>query len=200
MVLRTVVVVVGAAALSACGSGMKLQSGKQAAAEAVYALSGPTSAPGGASSFGLGTFSASCAKGGSVGVEGFSVNVNTSGGGADVGQTLSLTYKGCTVDTKAGPLVFNGTIDVTQRVVAGGSGATVEQAFHGKMYLQGAYDDFLELNVSERVEVATGSSGGSVAVVLKGDVTDASGRYTFDEAVAVSPGTVSVQASSSAKP
>ena len=194
MNVRTVVAVGIAAALSACGPGMKLQSGKQAAAEAVYALSGPTSG-----GFGGGAFNASCAKGGSVGFEGFQLNVNTGGGGASVGQTLSLSYKGCSVATQAGTMVLNGTIDVTQYVAAGTAGASVQQGFKGKMYLQGAFDDFLDMEVTEGIDVTTGGQGTSAAVVLKGSVANSTGSYSFNDTISVTPGTVSVQVSASAK-
>lgn len=198
---KHLMVVAVAVAVSACGGpGAKIASGKQGAAEAVYALSSPTQqpAPGDITVNGNGTFGLKCKDGGSAALSGFASGQAGPTGGSFTGG-FTIEYQSCGLATKQGTVVVNGKLTMSQAVSAGQSGAAFEQTFKGKVTLSGAIDDFLDVDVRQVLN-ATATGGGAVAMNLKGTVSNSSGTYTFDEAVDVTPGQISVQSSGSAKP
>src|SRR5439155_19458504 len=131
-------VAVGALALVACGPGAKIGGGKQGAAEAMYAASGPTS--GGVSgaspidlpNFGFSTdIGVTCRYGGKATLKGYQLAnfIDPSNPqNITVGQSFSMAYDRCGVaKLEVGVAELNGTWDVKQQVVTSGSSVNVEQ-------------------------------------------------------------------------
>jgi hypothetical protein len=185
--------------LVACGPGAKIAPGKQGAAEALYAASGPTSgAVDGASGVDVGfggDISASCRHGGKAVLKGFGVVTDLSGGLNQVATKYTVAYENCgTTQTSAGVCTLNGSWEVVQKIETTSASALVEQSFKGKVFYNGACDDFIEADVSQRVAVGQlNVSSGAVSVNLVGRVSNASGSYDFNEAVNVTAGNLSVQ-------
>lgn len=193
--------VVSALALCACGPGAKIAAGKEGAAQALYSASGaaskgrdPYSQP---IDYGL-TATYKCREGGEATLSGFQTVTDFTGGGVNVGQSFDIAYKNCgSVKTKYGVAILNGTWTATQAVVTTGTSVDVAQKFKGKILYQGAMDDFLDADVVQTVAVnASDVTSGSVSMILKGTISDSSGTYTFDEAVSVTAGDISVTVSS----
>ena len=191
---------VGAAlVLVACGPGAKIGGGKQGAAEALYAASGPTSGSTsrtqGVIDVTLSDLSVACRFGGDATMKNFVLKVDTAGLGANVGQQFDMAYNNCgAVKTDVGVANLNGSFKLVQAVQTSTSAVSVSQTFKGKVTFDGAFDDFLEADIVQSVDASALSSGsGQVSVVLKGTLTDSSGTYTYDEAVNVTAGTLSVQ-------
>ncbi len=183
-------------ALSACGPRAQISGGKQGASEALYAASGPMK--GGADKYGskidvTGNLTVSCAEGGSTTLRGFGI-VLGSGGFTDVGQSFTADYNNCGVMTGLGVATLNGSLGVVQSVKVAGSTVDVEQSMKGKLLWQGACDDFLDIDVVQKVSAGAlnQTSGPGVSMILKGKVINTEGAFTFDEAVSVTPGKVSV--------
>lgn len=193
------------AALFACGPGAKLGGGKEGAASALFTAMGPTKASGSALSLaGQGidahaNVTASCAHGGSVELSGFGIATNITGTTTSVSTSYTVQYNGCGVTTWDNPntpavendtVVLNGNITVTQDVnVATASGA-VSQGIKGKINYNGAFDDYLDVDVSESVEWSKlDTSGGSVSVNLDGSVKTSTDTYTYaKESITVTGG------------
>lgn len=181
--------------LVACGPGAKITEGKQGAAEALYAASLPTKAGADRAATPIdltGAVKWNCPEGGSAEITGFSVNIGL-GTGTSVSQSINLQYNGCGLaKSDVGVAVYNGTLQVSQKVLASSSGAAIEQSFKGKVLVQGAFDDFLDADVTQSVQAgALGTSGAGVAMTLKGTVANSSGSYAFDESVSVTAGRIS---------
>ena len=70
----------------------------------------------------------------------------------------------------------------------------IAQTFKGKITFDGAFNDFLEADIVQSVDVSSlRAAPVQVSVILKGTLTDSSGTYTYDEAVNVTAGNLSVQ-------
>jgi hypothetical protein len=123
------------------------------------------------------------------------LKTDTLGGAANIGAQYDVAYENCGVTkTDVGDLVLGGNWQVVQSVQASAGTAKVAQTFKGKVTFGGAFNDFLDADIVQTVDATSlGSTGGSVAVVLKGTLTDSSGTYTYDEQVNVTAGNVSVQ-------
>ena len=183
--LLLVTLAVTATSLTACGPGAKIGGGKQGAAEALYAATGPTKASADRAATPLDLTAAltvKCPDGGEASLTGFSIDIGI-GTSTSVSQSFTLNYKNCGLATSsAGTAVYNGSLTVSQVVKAGSGTASVEQGLKGKVAVQGAFDDFVQADVSQSVVAsAIGSGGGSVAMHLKGTIATSSGSYTFDE-------------------
>jgi hypothetical protein len=181
-------------ALTGCGPAAKLGGGKQGAASAAAALSGPTkgAADRAATPADLTDLTASCAKGGSAKLSNFKASVDLSGGTAVV-QTYTMTLVGCGLaSSEAGDALYDGTLEVSQKVLTSSAGVKVEQSFKGHVTIGGAFVDYLDTDVTQTVDVAALGQSGAVSVLFKGTVTNASGTYTYDEAVSVTGGVVSI--------
>lgn len=189
------------AALSACGPGAKISAGKEGAAQALYSASGAASKGqdpyGQPIDFGI-TATYKCREGGEATLSGFQTVTDFTGGGVNVGQSFDIAYKNCgTVKTRYGVAILNGTWTTTQAVVTTGTSVDVAQKFKGKILYQGAMDDYLDADIVQTVAVnAADVSTGSVSMVLKGTLSDSSGTYTYDEAVSVTAGDISVTVNS----
>jgi hypothetical protein len=182
-------------AFCACGPKAQISGGKQGASEALLAATGPMK--GGADKYGskidiTGAVDVKCAQGGSASLRGFGV-VLGGGGFADVGQSFTADYNNCGVMTDLGVATMNGSLAVVQSVKVDGSSVDVDQSIKGKLLWQGACDDFLDIDVTQKVAVSalTQTSGG-VSMVLKGKVINTEGTFDFNEAVNVTAGKVSV--------
>jgi len=187
-----------AVAISACGGAAKVGGGKDGAAQALHAMSAPTkeSANRAASPLNLTDLTVSCAKGGTAKLSNFAATVDTSGGGVKVVQSFTMELAACGLATSdAGDALYTGSVKVAQSVITDASGVRVDQHFTGKVTISGAFNDFLDTDISEQVAVSQLGASGNVSVVLKGSLTDSSGSYTYDEAVNVNGGSIAVDSS-----
>lgn len=187
------------AALSACGPGAKVGGGKQGAAQALMAASAPTKAGSDKASGGVdltGAVSYTCPEGGNAQLQDFTTDVST-GTTVSVSQKFNIVYQGCGLaKSEAGTAAYDGTLAVVQKVVTGAAGVTVEQTFSGKVTIGGAFDDFLDVSATQKIDVASlGANGGSVSMHLDGTVADTSGSYTYNEQVDVTAGSIVVDVS-----
>jgi hypothetical protein len=194
--LRFALIAVTTTSLFACGPGAKIGNGKQGAAEALMAATMPTKAGSDkAATPGLiPDFSWNCPKGGTARFSGFSVSLGTLGA-TNVSQKFTLKYDNCGLATSsAGTAVYNGDMSVDQSVVTStstaGASVDVDQKLVGKVLVQGAFDDFVDANVQQKVAVTALNGTGSVTATLIGTVATSSGSYDFNEAVNVTAGSV----------
>ncbi|MDP1825229.1 MAG: hypothetical protein Q8L48_18365 [Archangium sp.] len=195
MVKRILMVVVSSFAMMACGPGAKID-GKQGAAEALFAGSQPTKANTAASPVDI---SANCPEGGTASITGAGVSVNIGGGGAGVGTNFNMKYNGCGVArSDLGVAIYNGELTFSQNITAASGNASISQAFKGRVLVQGAYDDFLDVDVSQQVAVGDlGASGTGVSVILKGTISTTEGTFTYDESINVTAGKISAKINAS---
>ncbi|MBE2248031.1 MAG: hypothetical protein IAE78_00700 [Myxococcus sp.] len=191
---RIALIALSTLGLVACGGTAKIGGGKEGAAQAFYAASSASSA--GANRMGqpldvTGSVTWKCPEGGEASLNGFTLNVNTGGGqNATVNQSFTIKYTNCgAAKSAAGVAIYNGSYTVTQAVVTSASGASVDQTFKGRVEVQGAFNDFLEVDVKQSVTVsALSSSSGTVSMRLVGTITTSEGANTFNEDVNVSAG------------
>lgn len=199
MKLSPIAVAMSALALAACSPAAKIGNGKQGAAEALYAASMPTSAKTDTAGAGVdvsGSVSFSCPEGGTASLSNFQASLSLDAG-VSFGSKFKLAYDQCGLaKADVGVAVYNGSFDVTRALVAGGGSATYAQTFKGKVLVQGAFDDFLEVDATQNLAASALNGTGSVAMTLKGTVSVSSGTYTYDEAVNVTAGQLSVQRTS----
>jgi hypothetical protein len=160
--------------LAACGGpGVKLGGGKTGAAQALQAASAPTKAGVNKSASPIdvtGALDYQCPHGGSARLEAFKVNVNDTAAGGVVSQSFIVKYTKCGLaQSQAGIVIYDGRFEVAQRVEESALGGTVEQTFKGRLTLSGAFDDFLEADIKQRVaDSALGA--GNVSVRLEGSL------------------------------
>ncbi len=197
MVKRVLAVFVASLAMMACGPGAKID-GKQGAAEALFAASRPSKSKADPSATPIdltGGVTFNCPEGGSADISGAGISI----GGGNVSTALTMTYKGCGLaKSNVGVAIFNGDLTFSQNVTTGGSAVGVSQSFKGKVLVQGAYDDFLDADVSQTVNVSDlGTSGANVAMTLKGTISTSDGTFTFDEMVSVMSGTITAKVAAS---
>lgn len=193
MVRRIVTLAVGSLVMVACGPGAKID-GKQGASEAMLAASQPSKAKADSASTPVdltGNISWNCPEGGTANISGASISVGT--GGVSTGVTLR--YNGCGLaKSNAGVAIFNGDMTMAQKIETGGGNVSVNQSFKGKLLVQGAYDDFLDADVTQQVAVGDlGAAGKGVSMSLKGTITTSDGTFTFDEMLTVMSGTITAR-------
>ncbi len=193
MVKRISMLVVGSLVMVACGPGAKID-GKQGAAEALFAASQPSKASNSASPIDV---SANCPHGGTAEINGVGISIGN--GGAGVGTNFNMKYNACGVAKgDIGVAIYNGELKFSQNIMASSGNALIEQGFKGKVLVQGAYDDFLDVDVSQRVAVGDlGANGTGVSVVLKGTISTSEGTFTFDESINVVAGQISAKINAS---
>lgn len=197
MVKRILMLVVGSLAMVACGPGAKID-GKQGAAEALFAASGPSKAKADPSSTPIdltGGVDWKCPQGGNASIGGAGISVGTGG----VSTSVTLTYKDCGM-TKSdiGVAIFNGDMTLSQSVVTAGGNVSVDQGFKGRVKVQGAYDDFLEADVKQQIAVGDlGVTGKGVTMKLVGTITTSEATWTFDEMVTVTAGQITAKINAS---
>ncbi len=196
--------VIFAAALSfaACGPKAEIGDGQQGAAEALYAAGTPaisSTASNAASPLTInftGDTSVACRFGGSADFKDFGLATDTGGTGFSSGAKFTLSYDNCgIVRSSAGTAIFNGSFDVTQSIVTTNSTVTLAQTFKGKVTVGGAFDDFLQADVTQNLDVSgvNATDGARVSESLVGTVADDSGSFTFNNRVSVTAGNLSVQ-------
>jgi hypothetical protein len=182
--------------LVACGPGAKIGGGKQGAAAAATALSAPTrrAADRAATPADLTDLNSTCSKGGTAKLSNFKAQVDTSGGGASVSQTFTMQLVACGLaSSELGTALYNGTVEVSQKVITGANGVQIEQSFKGRVSIDGAFSDYLDTDVAQTVDISSLGTDGSVSVLLKGSVANSSGTYAFNEVVNVTQGSLAVQ-------
>lgn len=193
---RIAILAVGTLALVGCGPGAKIGNGKQGAAEALMAASGPTKA--GSDKAGTpvdltGAVSWNCPKGGTAKLSGFSLNVNVTGG-ASISQSFKIEYLACGLaDSDQGVAIYNGTMALEQKIVTSTSGVDIEQKFVGRVSVQGAFDDFIDANVTQKISAGVLNGTGSVSATLIGTIKTSSGSYDYNEAVTVTGGRITAE-------
>ncbi len=195
--MNTRLLTISAAVLSfcACGPQAQISGGKQGASEALFAASQPLK--GGADKMGSkidlsASIESKCPQGGSVSLHGFGVALGGNGL-VDVSQTFTADYNNCGVMTSSGVAGLTGSLKVGQAVKVEAGSVGVDQTIKGKLSWSGAVNDFLDIDVSQKVAVeALSQTSGGVSMVVKGTVIDTEGTYTFDESVSVTPGKITV--------
>jgi hypothetical protein len=191
---RIALIALSTLGLVACGGTAKIGGGKEGAAQAFFAASSASALGASRSTTPLdvtGSATWKCPEGGEASLQGFSLNVNTSGGAAaSVNQSFTIKYTNCgAAKSAAGVAVYNGSFNVTQAVVANTSGASLDQTFKGRIAVQGAFNDFIDADVKQQVSVTgISSSSGLVAMKLVGTLTTSETTHTFNEEVNVSAG------------
>lgn len=191
MVKRISMLVVSSLAMMACGPGLKID-GKQGAAEAMFAASQPTKQNASASPADL---TANCPEGGTAEITGAGINIGIGSGSAGVGTSFNMKYNGCGVSKNdQGIAIYNGELKFSQNISTSSGSANVSQAFKGRITVNGAYDDFLDVDVTQQVAVGDlGAQGTGVSVILKGSIATSEGSFTFDESVEVTAGKISAK-------
>ncbi|MBE2248943.1 MAG: hypothetical protein IAE78_05280 [Myxococcus sp.] len=171
--------------LMGCGGpGVKVGGGKTGAAQALQAASAPTKSGVSKATGGIdvsGNVDYACPHGGSASLSNFALSVTGTEAGGVVAQKFTLAYSNCGLArSEAGVALYNGSFEVNQRIEGSEAGGTVEQSFKGRVTLSGAFDDFLEADVKQRV-AASALGQGTVSVKLEGSLKNASGAYTYAE-------------------
>lgn len=171
--------------LAACGGpGVKLGGGKTGAAQALQAASAPTKAGVNKSASPIdvtGAVDYQCPHGGSARLENFKLSVNGNAEGGVVSQSFTVNYVKCGLaKSEAGIALYDGSFEVAQRIEGSASGGTVEQSFKGRVTLSGAFDDFLEADVKQRVAVSS-LGAGTVSVRLEGSLKTSAGAHAYAE-------------------
>lgn len=191
----TVLAAAVVAMTTGCGGSAKLGGGKQGAANALAAASKPTKAGAGAAATPVDVMPVnySCPHGGSATLGAFTQEVDlTSASAGAVKQQFTITYAACGLaQSEVGVAVYDGSFTVTQSIVGSDTGGTIKQQFKGRVAVGGAFNDFLEADVAQEISgsVLDGTSG---SVKLVGTLTNASGAYSYDESVSVSPSSLEV--------
>lgn len=192
--MMTLAVVV-AGLLSGCGGAAKVGGGKDGAASALSAASKPTKsgADRAATPVDLSALSYTCPEGGSATMTDFTSEIVATATGGSVAQVFTVTYKACGLaKSEAGVALYDGSYKVEQRIEGTAAGGTVAQRFSGRVTITGAFNDFLEADVTQTLAAsALGADGASMKLV--GTLKNASGAYTYDESLSVS-GTLPVAA------
>ncbi len=193
-------VAVMALGVAACGPShgtAKVAAGKDnaaAQAQMVGAAMGGVSGSG-TGAVGAGTYSFNCPAGGNASI---SASVNTSGftGGSQTGSaavTYSVTYNGCTMGRNStGDITLYGTINIEYTVMTGSGSGNVQMRLNGRVNFYGAYDDFLNADVTYTMNYSNlSSTSGSLSMTFNGFIENSSGRYTYtNESINITAGTL----------
>lgn len=173
--------------LTGCGGVAKVGGGKQGAAAALSAASKPTKsgADRAATPADLPALSYSCPEGGTAALTDFTSQLTATATGGSIAQVFTVTYQGCGLaKSEAGVAIYDGSFKVEQRLEGSDQGGTVVQRFSGRVTIKGAFDDFLEADVTQTLSAsAIGAEGASMKLV--GTLSNASGSYTYDETLSV---------------
>lgn len=194
-----------AMSMLACGGGAnaKVGGGKEGAAQALAAASAPTKASSERSATPVdltGDIDWACPYGGSAKLSGFQ-DVNIQGGvGVSVAQSFQIAYANCGLaQSDVGTAIYNGTLDVTQKVDVSAGGVFLDQQLKGRLTIGGAFEDFLDTDVTQRVAVTALGGNGSVDMELKGSLSNSSGSYSYDGSISVNGGSLPAVVDMSAK-
>lgn len=191
---RLMVVPFVAAAFLACGPGAKIGGGKEGAAQALFAASSVSNSgsSGGSGVDALASVSVNCPKGGKANL---AVDVTSLGGLAGGATNLKISYADCGLaGSDVGTAIYNGALNLSQKVAVAAGSANISQKFTGKVMLQGAFDDFIDANVTQEIVASKlTSTSGAVAMKLVGTITTSSGTHSFDEEVNVTAGSIKAE-------
>src|SRR3990167_4017414 len=168
--------------LTGCGAA-QVGGGKQGAASALAAASKPTKsgADRSVTPVLLSDLNYTCPEGGSATMSNFDSQVQVSGTGGKVVQRFTITYKGCGLaKSEAGVAIYDGSFTVEQNVEGDATGGSVNQRFSGRVTISGAFNDFLEADVTQRI-AASALGAGDASMKLVGTLKNASGSYSYDE-------------------
>ncbi len=179
--------------LVACGPGAKIAATKQGAAEALFAASRPSKAGAdkNAAPAVIGTFSWDCPEGGSAKVVGTGVAVGF-GTTTSVAQNFTLEFDACGLATSDyGNALYDGQLTFTQAVTAAATDVSVSQGIKGRVDVRGAFDDFVDADVTQAIDASALASTADVSMNLKGSITTGEGTFTFDEMVSLVGGHLS---------
>jgi hypothetical protein len=187
-------------ALTACGGpGAKLGGGQQGAAEALAAATRSTTPLAALTGSGLDVVSLSfnCLHGGHVSFAPKSLSVAVGSGGVSAGDTFTLNFHGCgAAKSDVGVAEYEGTLDVTQAVIANSAGARLRQHLRGHLMVKGAFDDTLDVDVTQELAVSeVGLFDTDVTMSLSGTVATQEASFQFDAPVTVSVGHLTVAVS-----
>lgn len=170
-----------------CGAPVKVGGGKAGAAAALSAASKPTkaSATRAAAPIDLTDLGYDCPEGGTAKMSGFTTEVSGNDLGGTVAQRFTLTYVGCGLEkTEAGVAVYDGSFTVEQRIEGTEAGGSIVQKFTGKVTLSGAFEDFLEANVTQTI-AASALGAGDASMKLVGTLRTEAGSYSYNEDLSV---------------
>ena len=197
------VAALSALSFTACGPGAKISGNKESAAAALFAATTPTKASSDKSSGGadiIGSISVKCQEGGTAKLDGFSAILNLGSGSFSAGQKFTLTYDACGLaQSDYGTAIYNGSMVVEQTVDLSGAqgsgvGVAINQKLKGKILVQGAFDDFLDADVTQQVTAsALGTGSGAVTMKLVGSVNTSKASNTFNEDVSITAGRISAE-------
>lgn len=191
-------------ALVACGRGAKIGGGKEGAAAALFAASGAAKTQGSLLDLAgqrldvAQEITVKCQFGGEAKLKGFTLTQNTQGNPVTVQQQFTLEMKDCVSTQYDDPktsavekenVVLNGSMTVSQSIAAGYTG-NVTQKLKGKILFGGAFDDFVDADITQIVEWARlGQSSGSVTITLNGSIATSTQSYQYaNESVTVTAG------------
>jgi hypothetical protein len=203
--MTVAVAMCSAMAMVACGGGgnAKVGGGKQGAAQALAAAAAPTKASAERSATPVdltGDIDWKCPHGGTAKLSGFQDVTMVNGGNVSVAQSFRVTYADCGLaQSDVGIALYNGTLDVTQKIDASADGVFIDQLLKGRLTIGGAFDDFLEADVTQRVAVTALDGKGSVDMELRGTLKNSSGTYTYDGSITVTEGSLDAVVDQSAK-
>ncbi|MBI3185519.1 MAG: hypothetical protein HYZ28_25555 [Myxococcales bacterium] len=203
--LRLSVLAVMAAALAACGRGAKIGGGKEGAASALFSSSGQAKEAGSlmdllAQKVDIsGKVTVKCPYGGTATIDGFQVATNFQNQVGNVQQTFTLSFADCASNNYDDPktpavetekVVLNGSWTVTQTVNLTQASANVVQKLKGKVSFGGAFDDYIEADITQTVAWAKlNANSGSLTITLDGYIKTSTSNYTYaNESVNITAG------------
>ena len=86
-----------------------------------------------------------------------------------------------------GVAIFRGDMNLAQKIEIDNATVRVDQKLKGRLDVRGAYDDFLDADITQKIAVGDLGAGASgVSMYLVGTITTSDGTFTFDETVNVS--------------
>lgn len=196
--IQMTVIAALAATLAACGGGAKLKPGKENAAAALFMASqglGQTGSPidlagqGAAPSLDV---TVSCPRGGKLTFHLVVDGTSTSGG-----VQFELRYDGCNTN---GRTSMTGALTTTFTTVVNGSSVSTALQLKGRVNFSGDISDFIDVNITETMDVTelSASQGVSVSLVLNGSIQTSSATYTYtNETINITAGGVEPDPSNS---
>jgi hypothetical protein len=179
--LKTTTLVAVSALLGACGgteTGTAKIAGKEGTASAVHALSAPTeaSAKRADTKSDVSDHSHICRHGGTAKLHGFSYSIEMLEPSVVVNFTMTLDRCGL-ASSRRGDALYTGDLTVSQKVF--GFGGRVSQRYHGTVVVGGAFDDTLEIDVTEAEGVSDLTRTGTLSVSLSGTARTSRASHTF---------------------
>lgn len=199
--LRMAVAGVLAAGVLGCGQGaQKIGGGKEGAVAALSLINGSTKNSGSlmllagqpVTVSSSGEASVTCEHGGTAAIKGFTLKINT-GATTTLEQSYTLTFDKCAAHTYDNPdtaaietekIILDGSMTVAQNiaVTTGGAGnyGNVSQTLKGKITFGGAFNDYLDANVTEKLDwAALSAKNAQVSIVVDGTIATSSESHTF---------------------